>query len=167
MHKKLGTTLEDFGYGLCPTVMNGIDLKAFFGNDPNAGYWDEALNEWVSMDWPRVPTLIALLSYGIGYRDYIISGVGANTYYSDEEELAFLAKLGRYGVGVFGFVYGNPIYPGTRAPQDVSSDLDSYISAMLSKSPDEFREEWNHCPLVMEKYEILYRVITEELGIEL
>ena len=31
----------------------------------------------------------------------------------------------------------------------------------------EFLSRWNHCPLVIKKYEILYAIIRDELGVEL
>ena len=38
---------------------------------------------------------------------------------------------------------------------------------MLRLSRDEFEELWGDCPLVMEKYEILYDIVANKLGVEL
>lgn len=161
LHTALGTTLEDDGYGVAPMVINGYDLGAYLGEELS-GYWDESLNEWIDAYYTRVPSLHSLINYV-----YTGSIMSKNRGRYTAEELEVLWDLGHYAIGVFGFVSGNPVYPATRAVADVDSDLSSYLNIILNTTDADFRAEWGSCPMVMEKYEILYRVITEELGLTL
>ena len=38
---------------------------------------------------------------------------------------------------------------------------------MLATQEETFRKQWGAYPLVMQKYEVLYKIITEKLGVEL
>lgn len=53
------------------------------------------------------------------------------------------------------------------SPRKNETDLVLYITEMLRLSRDEFEELWGDCPLVMEKYEILYDIVANKLGVEL
>lgn len=53
------------------------------------------------------------------------------------------------------------------SPRKNEIDLVLYITEMLRLSRDEFEELWGGCPLVMEKYEILYDIVVNKLGVEL
>ena len=53
-------------------------------------------------------------------------------------------------------------------PYDTQRDLECFVKVILATGSDEvFREQWGTNPLVMEKYEVLYEIITEKLGVEL
>lgn len=69
--------------------------------------------------------------------------------------------------GRFGFVMGSEWGGGLFTPYDTQKDLDCFVKVILSVSDEVFRKQWGTCPLVMEKYEVLYRIITEKLGVEL
>ena len=69
--------------------------------------------------------------------------------------------------GRFGFVMGSTAYDGLFTPWDANEDLKSFIKIMLATPEATFREQWGSYPLVMEKYEILYKIVTEKLGVEL
>ena len=63
--------------------------------------------------------------------------------------------------------FGLDIDLGADTPGDNEKDLVSYISEMLNRSRDEFIELWGESPLVMAKYEILYHIVADELGVKL
>lgn len=51
---------------------------------------------------------------------------------------------------------------------DTQRYLECFVKVILATGSDEvFREQWGTYPLVMEKYEVLYEIITEKLGVEL
>lgn len=133
---------------------------------------------------------------GLSHYDYIVSAIGSfdeieqhfgshNTdfftraylrpdyfiydTYSPEDK-ALLAKLGRDILGGHGVVAVNE-YSGYVAyeemPADEGKDMQYFVRAILSSSDADFRAEWGDYPRVMQKYEILYRLLTEKLGLEL
>lgn len=71
-------------------------------------------------------------------------------------------------VGAFGFITYD-VLSGSVAytPQNTENDLTYYLEEMLKYSREEFLERWESSPLVLKKYEILYAVIRDELGVEL
>ena len=73
----------------------------------------------------------------------------------------------RAAIGQFGFVNGDPSCGNVLSPSNNEKDLVLYITEMLRLSRDEFEELWGGCPLVMEKYEILYDIVANKLGVEL
>lgn len=72
----------------------------------------------------------------------------------------------RAAIGQFGFVNGD-LFADVISPGKNETDLVLYITEMLRLSRDEFEELWGGCPLVMEKYEILYDIVANKLGVEL
>lgn len=91
---------------------------------------------------------------------------GQIEYPTKEEFEAMRAEL-RIVCGSYGFVMGSVQWRGMSAPYDVKEDLDLYIKVMLATPAETFRKQWGSYPLVMEKYGILYGVISEKLGVEL
>ena len=70
--------------------------------------------------------------------------------------------------GRFGFVMGDEWGGGLFTPYDTQRDLECFVKVILATGSDEvFREQWCTYPLVMEKYDVLYEIITEKLGVEL
>ncbi len=69
--------------------------------------------------------------------------------------------------GRFGFVMGAVFGDGLFTPWDTKEDLKYFVKVILATPEATFREQWGSYPLVMEKYEILYKIITEKLGVEL
>ena len=53
------------------------------------------------------------------------------------------------------------------SPDNMEDDLNGYITEILQHSKEEFEQLWGDSPLVMKKYEILCKIITDELGVEL
>lgn len=143
-----------YGIGTVITRMGDVNLDLVFGTA-----WD-----WIyETESKRAPSLTRLIRY-------LYNGEIRPTVYGDmysDEELAILWRLGHYAVGTFGFVSSSTRSIDSYSPDDVSDDLKGYLKVILNTTDEEFREEWGALPLVMEKYEILYRVLTEELGLEL
>ena len=52
-------------------------------------------------------------------------------------------------------------------PKTTDIDLESYLVEMMKYPRKEFLERWEGSPLVIKKYEILYAIIRDELGVEL
>ena len=83
-----------------------------------------------------------------------------------------LAEI-RTVVGKFGFLGGQNdnviswIGGGMSSPKDKDQDLKMYLDEMLKYSKEKFKERWGHASLVMEKYDILYKIIAEKLEVKL
>lgn len=78
-----------------------------------------------------------------------------------EEEKAFARSV----FGKFGFVSSG--YNNNISPIDNKDDLGDFLSVVLATSREEFIRLWGTSPLVMQKYEILYSIISGQLGVEL
>ena len=72
----------------------------------------------------------------------------------------------RAAIGQFGFVSAGR-FVSVMSPDNTEDDLNGYITEILQHSKEEFEQLWGDSPLVMKKYEILCKIITDELGVEL
>lgn len=72
----------------------------------------------------------------------------------------------RKKIGQFGFVSSEK-WGGNYTPETTEHDLEFYISEMLRWSPEKFHELWGESPLVIRKYNILYEILVDKLGVEL
>ena len=70
-------------------------------------------------------------------------------------------------IGPFGFVMESAKSPIGAPPTDESDDLQVFVKEMLRFSQEEFETLWGDYPLVMQKYDILYDLLTNEFGVEL
>lgn len=71
-------------------------------------------------------------------------------------------------VGAYGFVYFSITNNSTLfTPADYADDLRSFLREMMTFPRAEFLDRWEESPLVMQKYNILYNLIRDELGVEL
>lgn len=75
-------------------------------------------------------------------------------------------------VGAYGFVTyeakARGAHSGSRwTPENTESDLNLYLEEMMKYPRKEFLARWTGSPLVLKKYEILYAIIRDELGVEL
>lgn len=85
-------------------------------------------------------------------------------YYSDEEKDARNAKAIPI-VGNLGFICGDRF--GIATPDNVMDDLKMYITEIIRMGSEGFTERWGAYPLVMDKYNIVYKVIQDKFGITL
>lgn len=70
-------------------------------------------------------------------------------------------------VGAYGFIGYHLEYGPRYTPRDTDEDLSLYLEEMLKYPREEFLARWETSPLVLKKYEILYKIIRDELGVEL
>lgn len=78
-----------------------------------------------------------------------------------DEHIVFTRQV----VGSYGFInYG---LANTLTPNNSTSDFNTYVEKMLEYSPEQFKAWWGDSPLVMKKYEILYAIIRDKLGVSL
>ena len=91
-------------------------------------------------------------------------------YESNLSEDALEAKRvhARSIAGRFGFVMGSDMFGnGLFTPWDTKEDVELYVKVMLATQEETFRKQCGAYPLVMQKYEVLYKIITKKLGVEL
>lgn len=123
------------------------------------GEFNKVSKDWYDMKWTGLPGVPA----GFSSSQVFIFGP------LPEEDLAEIRTV----VGRFGFLGGQNdnviswIGGGANSPKDKDQDLKMYLDEMLKYSKAKFKERWGHASLVMEKYDILYKVIAEKLEVEL
>lgn len=107
--------------------------------------------------------------YGLGDFYFITD---FNNFWGDfgwtAENVETFRDVARQLIGPFGFVAdsekdGSGMVP----PIDQQDDLQVFMKETLRFSHDEFEALWGDYPLVMQKYEILYDLLTNEFGVEL
>ena len=84
-----------------------------------------------------------------------------------DEEFDNYALYCRGLVGTLGFVSYDPGYGSRFTPRNTDVDLELYLEEMMKYPRKQFLERWESSPLVIKKYEILYAIIRDELGVEL
>ena len=84
-----------------------------------------------------------------------------------DEEFDNYALYCRGLVGALGFVSYDPGYGNRFTPRNTDVDLELYLEEMMKYPRKQFLERWESSPLVIKKYEILYAIIRDELGVEL
>lgn len=70
-------------------------------------------------------------------------------------------------VGAYGFIGYDRNFGSRFTPKDTGEDLSLYLDEMLKYPRAEFQARWAKSPLVLKKYDILYKIIRDELGVEL
>ena len=83
------------------------------------------------------------------------------------EEVDNYALYCRELVGALGFVSYDPEMGIRRTPRNTDIDLELYLIEMMKYNRKQFLERWEGSPLVIKRYEILYSIIRDELGVEL
>lgn len=143
-------------------ITNYKDLLAAFNSVSDRVWYGKS---WAKLDphWYDYVETTDKPSY------YFSPSALSDTWYAinefEPEELEEFRAALRLAMGQFGFVAGGQ--SSLYTPGDNEKDLVSYISEMLNRSRDEFIELWGESPLVMAKYEILYHIVADELGVKL
>lgn len=84
------------------------------------------------------------------------------------EQIEAMRDAIRQLIGPFGFVSeSEKDMTGMMPPVDEDDDLNVFMREMLRFSREEFETLWGDYPLVMQKYDILYDLLTNEFGVEL
>lgn len=109
----------------------------------------------------------------------------AKFYLPDDNQDSFVASLLEYddsltleerhtirdnavkAIGEFGFICGDENLGYYKSPANADYDRDFFITEILQDGDKVFRERYGKCTLVMEKYNLLYDFITNELGVKL
>lgn len=85
--------------------------------------------------------------------------------YESEEAIESIRYKARTKLGAFGFVDTNKNNSLDSYSKD--SELSLFLDEILNTTRTEFTRRWGHCPLVMKKYNILYKIIKEQLDVDL
>lgn len=137
-------------------ILNYPEEIAVFGAVSTASWYGGKY--WTDID-PSIPH--PLTAANALYDDWL----GAKWY--TQVELGAMRVHARSVIGRFGFVRGNVLTEGLETPKDANDDLRGYITEMLLRTPEEFKELWGASPLVMKKYGILSDVIVNKMGVQL
>ena len=86
--------------------------------------------------------------------------------WTDEDVDDYIAYC-RGLVGAYGFIGYSLGYGSRYTPENTDEDLGLYLEEMLKYPREEFLKRWETSPLVLKKYEVLYKIIRDELGVEL
>lgn len=84
--------------------------------------------------------------------------------YSAADEQHFLGI--RKVFGRFGFI-GHSSFFGWSVSPTMEDDVNLYVDALLNYNNEKFMELWNHSSLVMEKHDIIYDIIENDMKVPL
>lgn len=144
-------------------IMNYRNLLTEFNEVSDKSWYYQI---WYDLD-PNIRTVMGKYNWCFDPVALDDNWWGLDPYYQlSPDEIIEIRALVRSIIGKFGFVYGH-IGGTVCAPATTDEDLDTFITEVLRWSRKEFEELWGGCPLVMAKYEILYDVITNKIGVEL
>lgn len=131
-------------------------------------YWSASVNYWyprpLEEEWEQKSSYREdMKGYGNSNNPDWPQGV-----WTDETVDSYILYC-RGLVGALGFVcYDTGKQYGARwTPHNVDIDLDLYLIEMMKYPRKQFLERWEGSPLVIKKYEILYAIIRDKLGVEL
>lgn len=120
------------------------------------GWWGpEVYTVTQFRDAPLYNTASCLQDDWWGLRDY------------DLDLVEKFRKAVRQLIGPYGFVSQTNKGAGNRPPEDEKDDLQLFVKEMLRFSKAEFKKLWGDSELVMQKYDILYDLLSNELGVKL
>ncbi len=137
-------------------------------------YPEEILPYWTKTYWSPMP-LKEEWEQDSNFRDVLTDprGNGNETnpdfplrLWTDEDVdnyIAYCRKL----VGAYGFVTYSLSRGSSFTPDNYEEDLELFLVEMMKYPRKQFLKRWEGCPLVIKKYEILYAIIRDELGVEL
>lgn len=136
-------------------------------------FWEDPVPQGLGVVWDSSHVMKKYSSSGKYEKDQKIKFTPDYIYYKffdryypleTEETLEPLKQGARAKMGVFGFVgYKNT----SSMTYEKSQELDVYLDQILTTNKEEFTRRWGTSPLVMKKYNILYKIIKEQLGIDL
>lgn len=70
-------------------------------------------------------------------------------------------------IGQYGFISGSRYSPAYNSPDNSTVDLEVFVNMMIALKDAGFKARYGECPLVMQKYNILYDYIVKELEVKL
>lgn len=137
-------------------AIGAVNLKepiTYWENDPWAGEFERTITTFI--EGPLYNSASCLQDDWWGFRDY------------DVELVEIFRKAVRELIGTYGFVSQSEEGAANCPPADEEEDLKLFVREMLRYSREEFEALWGEQPLVMQKYEILYELLENELGVKL
>ncbi|WP_294629621.1 hypothetical protein [uncultured Bacteroides sp.] len=171
------------------TIINNMILQKVKTNDAlckkfenvsSGFYWKEwaelkecsTVEEWhrktygnanVNMLFHGAPYDNSTSWYGeVDFAEYLV----ASGAVGDQEEAENIRKRIVAEIGQYGFIKGaERLY--LSSPSNKDEDLAAYTLAIINMGKDTFTERFGNCPLVMQKFNLLYDYITTTLEIEL
>lgn len=160
---------EEDASTLVEDMKRNMVLQKIKNYEEDLAYFNVVSDEnWYSKYWHELNGAAELKDSIPNYWDCnVLDPNYHNTWGWSEEKLEAKRAEARAITGVFGFVMGDKLTGGYSTPYDPNEDLVNYIKVILNSSDELFRKQWGSYPLVIEKYEILYQIITEKLGIKL
>ena len=139
-----------------------------FYPDERIPYWRNSASLQVWYPWPLEEEWEQDSSYR---KEMMTYGNFTNTNWPEgiwtNEEVDNYALYCRELVGALGFVSYDPEMGIRRTPRNTDIDLELYLIEMMKYNRKQFLERWEGSPLVIKRYEILYSIIRDELGVEL
>ena len=139
-----------------------------FYPDERIPYWRSSASLQIWFPWPLVEEWEQDSSYR---KEMMTYGNVTNPNWPEgvwtDEEFDNYALYCRGLVGTLGFVSYDPGYGNRFTPRNTDVDLELYLEEMMKYPRKQFLERWESSPLVIKKYEILYAIIRDELGVEL
>ena len=139
-----------------------------FYPDERIPYWRNSASLQVWYPWPLEEEREQDSSYR---KEMMTYGNFTNTNWPEgiwtNEEVDNYALYCRELVGALGFVSYDPEMGIRRTPRNTDIDLELYLIEMMKYNRKQFLERWEGSPLVIKRYEILYSIIRDELGVEL
>lgn len=118
---------------------------------------------WTDLD----KTIEPLLGEG-AFSIWLLSDIGYNYYKNvyghTDEELIDAGAYARKKIGQFGFVSSKI---GYNSPANSYEDLEAFIEEILRYDKKEFIQLWEESPIVIQKANILYSIIENELQFQL
>lgn len=139
-----------------------------FYPDERIPYWRNSASLQIWFPWPLVEEWEQDSSYR---KEMMTYGNVTNPNWPEgvwtDEEFDNYALYCRGLVGALGFVSYDPGYGNRFTPRNTDVDLELYLEEMMKYPRKQFLERWESSPLVIKKYEILYAIIRDELGVEL
>jgi len=139
-----------------------------FYPDERIPYWRNSASLQVWYPWPLEEEWEQDSSYR---KEMMTYGNFTNTNWPEgiwtNEEVDNYALYCRELVGALGFVSYDPEMGIRCTPRNTDIDLELYLIEMMKYNRKQFLERWEGSPLVIKRYEILYSIIRDELGVEL
>ena len=138
----------------------------YYMENAATSYWkpEPLQEEWepekYAKRWDNSRTIVTT------YGNSVVSEDFPEGIWTDKQIDEYIA-LCRERVGAYGFVCYDLTNGITYSPKNTESDLELFLVEMMKYPRKEFLKRWEHSPLVIKKYEILYAIIRDELGVEL
>lgn len=145
-------------------------IKQRIPNYPNqlAEFYTFSDKNFYGKRWTELDNTIQPVLGEATFSVWILSDIGYNyfkrEYGHSETELEDATNYARKSIGKFGFVYSKI---GYNSPSNSYEDLEAFIDEILRYDKKEFIRLWQESPIVIQKANVLYSIIENELQFQL